>query len=106
MNSYLQMPIVQQIISNIPQTQTVSKVEKKEDSQVEEDDFCNKMILGSVLGSSLENDLGSSVGSSVENDHENCNLENDIQSESSESDEKVAIIVKSEKSKKKKKNKK
>jgi hypothetical protein len=99
------MPIVQQIISNIPQTQTVSKVEKKEDSQVEEDDFCNKMILGSVLGSSLENDLGSSVGSSLENDL-GSSLENDIQSESSESDEKVAIIVKSEKSKKKKKNKK
>ena len=93
MNSYLQMPIVQQIISNIPQTQTVSKVEKKEDSQVEEDDFCNKMILGSVLGSvlgsSLENDLGSSVGSSLENDL-GSSLENDIQSESSESDEKVA----------------
>ena len=105
MNSYLQMPIVQQIISNIPQTQTVSKVEKKEDSQVEEDDFCNKMILGSVLGSVLENDLGSSVGSSLENDL-GSSLENDIQSESSESDEKVAIIVKSEKSKKKKKNKK
>jgi hypothetical protein len=91
------MPIVQQIISNIPQTKTVSKVEKKEDSQVEEDDFCNKMILGSVI-SNLENDLG------------NCNLKNDLEndpeSDSGESDEKVAIIVKSEKSKKKKKNKK
>jgi hypothetical protein len=88
MNSYLQTSIVQQIISNIPQTQTVSKVEKKEDSQVEEDDYCNKMIK-------IESNLGSNLGS---------NLENDPESDSGESVEK--IVVKSEKSKKKKKNKK
>lgn len=102
MNSYLQTSIVQQIISNIPQTQTVSKVEKKEDSQVEEDDYCNKMIkIESNLGTNLGNDLEIC---NLENDLEisniESNLENDLESDSGES------VVKSEKSKKKKKNKK
>ena len=93
MNSYLQTSIVQQIISNIPQTQTVSKVEKKEDSQVEEDDYCNKMIK-----------IESNLGSNLEICNLESNLENDPESDSGESVEK--IVVKSEKSKKKKKNKK
>ena len=97
MNSYLQTSIVQQIISNIPQTQTVSKVEKKEDSQVEEDDYCNKMIkiesnLGSNLGSNLEIcNIESNLGSNLEICNLESNLENDPESDSGESVEKIVV---------------